>query len=238
MRIMRSFAICAICTIWPPQSGAVSCFDPIGQLSDPRAPPQPEAAVLRRELCRPMSCRRASRRSSHQNSPGHSAMGLRVCLALLEHTRRLPLQHPLHGLVHVAAPVEGQKHTARVLLHRRVVAVHKVALRAQHAHRGVAPHAELLHLLGGDAKAPPGRRAPAVFLPLSSDPRRAHVCVKQLCVKRMNRLQIKKRYGHRERCVCLKKCPGSISTQQGNHTKQDKQANRQTETQTKTSRKV
>ena len=27
--------------------------------------------------------------------------------------------------------------------------------RAQHAHRGVAPHAELSHLLGGDAEAPP-----------------------------------------------------------------------------------
>ena len=76
-------------------------------------------------------------------------------LAPVEHARRLPLQHPLHGAVHVAVPVEGQKAHGAVLLQRRIVAVHQVALRAQHAHRRVAPHAELSHLLGGDAEAPP-----------------------------------------------------------------------------------
>ena len=55
---------------------------------------------------------------------------------LVEHARRLPLQHPLHGPVHAAVPVKGQE-----------AAVHQPA---QHAHRRV--HAELSHLLGG---APP-----------------------------------------------------------------------------------
>ena len=76
-------------------------------------------------------------------------------LAPVEHARRLPLQHPLHGPVHVAVPIEGQDAHGAVLLQRRVVAVHEVALRAQHAHGGVAAHAELSHLLGRCRGAPP-----------------------------------------------------------------------------------
>ena len=66
----------------------------------------------------------------------------------------LGLSPTANGPVHVAAPVKGQEAHGAVL-QRRVVAVHQVALRAQHAHRRVAPHAELSHLLGGDAEAPP-----------------------------------------------------------------------------------
>ena len=59
---------------------------------------------------------------------------------------------PFHlrcGRAHVppAAPAPASRLGA-VLLQRRVVAVHEVALRAQHAHGRVAPHAELSHLLG------------------------------------------------------------------------------------------
>ena len=38
--------------------------------------------------------------------------------APVEHARRLPLQHPLHGPVHVAVPVEGQEAHGAVLLQR------------------------------------------------------------------------------------------------------------------------
>ena len=69
-----------------------------------------------------MSWRRAFRRSSHQNSlhvRGVEApplldgrQGL-PRLAPVEHARRLPLQHPLHGPVHVAVPSKARKHTVR-----------------------------------------------------------------------------------------------------------------------------
>ena len=49
--------------------------------------------------------------------------------------------------------------TCSSALQRRVVAVHQVALQAQHAHGGVAPHAELSHLLSADAEAPPSSPA-------------------------------------------------------------------------------
>ena len=63
---------------------------------------------------------------------------------------------PLYGsFVGDQAAWSSQEAHGAVLLQRRVVAVHQVALRAQHAHGGVAPHAELSHLLGGDAEAPP-----------------------------------------------------------------------------------
>ena len=138
------------------------------QLSDPCAPPQPQPAVLRRaadghlgalanghKLAPPRTRTGPAARPWRQSaSTLRWAAGL-PRLAPVEHARRLPLQHPLHGPVHVAVPVKGQEAHGAVLLQRRVVAVHQVALRAQHAHRRVAPHAELSHLLGGDAEAPP-----------------------------------------------------------------------------------
>ena len=87
----------------------------------PRAPPP---AVLRRAADghlglspAAMSWRRASRRSSaapaaRPRRQSASTLGWRhglPRLAPVEHARRLPLQHPLHGPVHVAVPVEGQE---------------------------------------------------------------------------------------------------------------------------------
>ena len=143
------------------------------QLSDPGAPPQPQPAVLRRaadgHLGALANGHKLAPRLAQVLAPEQARLHVRGVkapplsdgrqglprLARVEHARRLPLQHPLHGPVHVAVPVKGQEAHGAVLLQRRVVAVHQVALRAQHAHRRVAPHAELSHLLGGDAEAPP-----------------------------------------------------------------------------------
>ena len=140
------------------------------QLSDPRAPPQPQPAVLRRAADGHLGAladgHKLAPRLAQVLAPEQARLHVRGVkapplsdgrqglprLAPIEHARRLPLQHPLHGPVHVAVPVKGQEAHGAVLLQRRV---HKVALRAQHAHRRVAPHAELSHLLSGDAEAPP-----------------------------------------------------------------------------------
>ena len=79
-------------------------------------------------------------------------------LAPVEHARRL-LQHPLHGPVHVAVPVEGQEAHGAVLLERQVVAVHEVALRAQHAHGGVAPHAPWRRCRGASSRGAAWRQS-------------------------------------------------------------------------------
>ena len=128
------------------------------QLSDPCAPPQPQPAVLRRaadgHLGALANGHKLAPRLAQVLAPEQARLHVRGVkaprlsdgrqglprLAPVEHARRLPLQHPLHGPVHVAVPVKGQEAHGAVLLQRRVVAVHQVALRAQHAHRRVAPH--------------------------------------------------------------------------------------------------
>ena len=88
------------------------------QLSDPGAPPQPQPAVLRRTADGHL-WRRASRRSSHQNSPGCTSAASKRLHSWMgggEHARRLP-------------PVEGQEAHGAVLLQRRIVAVALLSTR-------------------------------------------------------------------------------------------------------------
>ena len=144
----------------PPQHLAL-----LRQLSDPGAPPQPQPAVLRRAADGHLGAlaggHELALRLPQVLAPEQPRLHVRGVKAppLLDGRQGLPrlapAEHARRGPVHVAVPVEGQEAHGAVLLQGRIVAVHQVALRAQHAHRGVAPHAELSHLLGGDPEAPP-----------------------------------------------------------------------------------